>query len=93
MINFVIGFMITFGLLFVIGLTKARKMSDRIWCIWWVLFSSILIIIIIFGMIIDKIGFYRGILGMASAYIISVSIHVYTHTKNNKNDSKIVKGK
>jgi hypothetical protein len=79
MMNFAIGFIAAFAPLFAVGLTKARKVSDRVWCILWAALSTIFIIAILFGLVVNEMWFYRGILGMAFAYIISITVHLYGH--------------
>lgn len=81
MINFLIGFAIAFIALFAIGMTKARKMSDTTWARIWAVFSAAFLAVNISGLYFDSSNVYRMLLGVNSAYIIGVAIHLYTHLK------------
>ena len=79
-INFLIGFIVILGCLFLIGITRGRGISQKTWVILWSIVSLLFAIFLIVSVIVGDDGLLNYALGGSTGYVTAVSIHTVDHT-------------
>jgi len=79
MTQFLIGFALSFGLLLLLGITRARRLSQRIWVILWTLYSLGLAVFIVIAFLGRHLVLDGWALGAALGYVVAVGWHTFDH--------------
>lgn len=77
--GFAIGFVVVLGCLFMVGITRGRRVSQKSWVILWSIFSLILALFLVISFILDEAALLSYALGGSVAYIIAVVVHTLQH--------------
>jgi hypothetical protein len=77
--NFLVGFAVIFGSLFIIGITRRNKVSQKIWIILWSIISLSFTLFLIFSAILENEIILNYALGGSVGYVTAVSIHTVDH--------------
>ncbi len=78
-INFLVGFVVILGCLFLIGITRGRGISQKTWVFLWSIVSLIFAIFLIISVIIGGDMLINYSLGGSIGYVTAVSIHTIDH--------------
>lgn len=79
-INFLIGFIVIIGCLFLIGITRGRGISQKTWVILWSTISVAFVIFLVISVILGDEILLNVSLGGSVGYVTAVSIHTIDHT-------------
>ena len=79
-INFLIGFTVILGSLFLIGITRGNKISQKTWVTLWLLISSSFALFLIVSAVLENEIILNYALGGSVGYVIAVSLHTLDHT-------------
>ncbi len=78
-VNFLIGFVVVLGCLFLIGITRGRRISQKTWVFLWTIVSLLFAIFLITSAIIGDETLLSYSLGGSIGYVTAVSIHTIEH--------------
>jgi hypothetical protein len=78
-INFSIGFVVVLGCLFLVGITRGRRVSQKTWVILWLIVSLLFASFLVACFILDEAVFLSYALGGSLGYVIAVTIHTTEH--------------
>lgn len=89
-INFLIGFVVILGCLFLIGVTRGRGISQKTWVILWSIVSSVFVLFLILSAVFDDQALLNYAFGGSLGYVTAVSIHTIDHAieETRKNSKK-----
>ncbi len=79
MAQFLTGFALSFGLLLLLGITRARRLSQKMWVILWTLHSLALAVFIVIAFLGRHLGLDGWALGAALGYVVAVGWHTFHH--------------
>jgi hypothetical protein len=79
MIRFLTGFALSFGLLLLLGITRARRLSQKMWGILWTLYSLGLAAFIVIAFVGRHLALDGWALGAALGYVVAVGWHTFHH--------------
>jgi len=79
MARFLTGFALSFGLLWLLGIVRARRLSRRAWVSLWTLYSLSLAVFIVIGFLAAHQRLDDWVLGAALGYVVAVSWHTLHH--------------
>jgi hypothetical protein len=77
--NFLIGFAVILGSLFIIGITRGNKVSQKTWVVLWSIISFSFALFLIICTILENEIILNYALGGSVGYVIAVSIHTIDH--------------
>ena len=77
--NFLIGFAVIFGILFLVGITRGNKISQKTWVLIWSIISSVFALFLVFSAILENEVILNYALGGSVGYVTAVSIHTLDH--------------
>jgi hypothetical protein len=77
--QFLTGFALSFGLLLLLGITRARRLSQKIWVALWTLYSLGLAVFIVIAFLGRHLGLGGWALGAALGYVVAVGWHTFHH--------------
>jgi hypothetical protein len=77
--NFLIGFAVIFGSLFIVGITRGNKVSQKVWVILWSIISFSFVLFLIVSTIFEDEIILNYALGGSVGYVTAVSIHTVDH--------------
>jgi hypothetical protein len=77
--NFLIGFVVLLGILFVIGITRGNRVSQKTWVILWSIISFSFGLFLIISTVLENESIINYALGGSLGYITAVSIHIVAH--------------
>jgi len=77
--QFLTGFALSFGLLLLLGITRARRLSQKMWVILWTLHSLALAVFIVIAFLGRHLGLDGWALGAALGYVVAVGWHTFHH--------------
>ena len=77
--NFLIGFIVILGCLFLVGITRGNKVSQRTWVILWSLISFSFALFLMVSAILQNEVILNYALGGSVGYVVAVSIHTLDH--------------
>jgi hypothetical protein len=87
--NFLIGFVVVLGILFVIGITRGNRVSQKTWVILWSIISFSFGLFLIISTVLENESIINYALGGSVGYVTAVSIHTVEHAvkqfRNNSN--------
>jgi hypothetical protein len=78
--NFLIGFAVILGSLFIVGITRGNKVAQKTWVILWSVISLGFALFLIISAILDNETILNYALGGSVGYVTAVSIHTLDHT-------------
>jgi hypothetical protein len=78
-IQFLTGFALSFGLLLLLGITRAQWLSQRMWVILWTLYSLGLAVFIVIAFVGRHLALDGWALGAALGYVVAVGWHTFHH--------------
>jgi hypothetical protein len=78
--NFLLGFVFILGSLFVVGITRENKVSQKTWVILWSVISFSFALFLVVSAILGDEIILNYALGGSVGYVIAVSIHTLDHT-------------
>jgi hypothetical protein len=78
-VNFSIGFLVVLACLFLVGITRGRRVSPKTWSILWSIISSVLALFVLLSFILEETGLSSYALGGSLGYIVAVTIHTIQH--------------
>jgi uncharacterized protein YebE (UPF0316 family) len=78
-VNFSIEFLAVFGCLFLVGITRGRRVSQKTWSILWSIISLLLALFVVMSFILEEAVLLSYALGGSVGYIIAVTIHTTQH--------------
>ena len=79
MAQFLTGFALSFGLLLLLGITRARRLSQKMWVVLWTLHSLALAVFIVISFLGRHLGLDGWALGAALGYVVAVGWHTFHH--------------
>ena len=79
MARFLTGFALSFGLLWLLGIVRARWLPQKAWVILWTLYSLSLAAFIVLGFLAGHQGLANWALGAALGYVVAVGWHTLHH--------------
>lgn len=79
MAQFLTGFALSFGLLLLLGITRAQQLSQRMWVILWTLYSLALAVFIVIAFLGRHLVLGDWALGAALGYVVAVGWHTLHH--------------
>jgi hypothetical protein len=79
MTQFLTGFALSFGLLLLLGITRAQWLSQRMWVILWTLYSLGLAVFIVISFLGRHLVLDGWALGAALGYVVAVGWHTFHH--------------
>ena len=77
--NFLIGFAVILGSLFIVGITRGNKVSQKTWVILWSIISFSFVLFLIISAILENEIILNYALGGSVGYVTAVSIHTIDH--------------
>jgi hypothetical protein len=77
--NFLIGFAVILGSLFIVGITRGNKVSQKAWVILWSIISFSFALFLIASTILEDEIILNYALGGSVGYVTAVSIHTVDH--------------
>ena len=78
-VDFMIGFFIVLGCLFLVGITRGRKVSQKTWVILWSIASFALALFLVIAFVVEDVVFLSCALGGSLGYVIAVAVHTIRH--------------
>ena len=79
MAQFLTGFALSFGLLLLLGITRARRLSQKTWGILWTVYSLALAVFIVIASLGRYLVLDGWALGAALGYVLAVGWHTLHH--------------
>jgi hypothetical protein len=79
MAQFLTGFALSFGLLLLLGITRARRLSQKTWVILWTVYSLALAVFIVVASLGRYLVLDGWALGAALGYVVAVGWHTLHH--------------
>jgi hypothetical protein len=76
--DFVIGFLIVFGCLFLIGITRGKWVSQKVWVFLWLTFSLLFAVFLCVTFVLEAV-FSSFALGGSLGFVIAVAVHTTGH--------------
>ena len=80
MFDSLVGFVLLFSSLMLVGITRGRWVSQKLWVILWSSISIIFAVSILLALLLDNPSLVAVVLGGSLAYVIAVTIHTLDHT-------------
>jgi hypothetical protein len=80
MFDSLVGFVLLLSSLMLIGITRGRWVSQKLWVILWSSISIIFALSILLALLLGNPSLVSLVLGGSLAYVIAVTIHVLHHT-------------
>jgi TctA family transporter len=77
--NFLIGFAVILGSLFIVGITRGNKVTQKTWVILWSIISFSFTLFLIVAAILENEIILNYALGGSVGYVTAVSIHTLDH--------------
>ena len=77
--NFLIGFTVVLGSLFIVGITRGNKVSQKAWVLLWSIISFSFVLFLIVSTILESEIILNYALGGSVGYVTAVSIHTIDH--------------
>jgi hypothetical protein len=77
--NFLIGFAFILGTLFLVGITRGNRISQKTWVILWSIISLTFVLFLIFSAILENEIILNYALGGSVGYVTAISIHTLDH--------------
>ena len=92
-IECLIGFVVVLGSLFIIGITRGNRVSQKTWVILWSIISLGFGLFLIISAVLENEIILNYALGGSVGYVTAVSIHTIDHAmeelrKNDANDAR-----
>jgi uncharacterized membrane protein YqgA involved in biofilm formation len=78
-INFLIGLLVILGTLFIVGITRGNRISQKTWVILWSVVSVAFVCFLVASAFIDNENMLNFALGGSVGYVIAVTIHTIHH--------------
>jgi len=78
-VDFMIGFFVVLGCLFLVGITRRRRVSQKTWVILWSIASLVLALFLVVAFIVEDVVFLSCALGGSLGYVVSVAVHTIQH--------------
>lgn len=75
----IIGFLIMFGFLSVIGINKPRGMSVKMWCVGYLAVALVFDALVVLGLVGDYAPLNDLLLGLSAGAATGLAIHVMHH--------------
>jgi CHASE2 domain-containing sensor protein len=79
--NFVIGFFVVFGCLFLIGITRGKWVSQKVWVFLWLTVSLLFAVFLCVAFVLETV-FVSFALGGSLGFVIAVTVHTTGHAIN-----------
>jgi len=76
--DFLIGFCVVFGCLFLVGITRGKWVSQKTWVFLWSTVSFLFAIFICVSFVLETV-FLSFALGGSLGFVIAVAIHTVQH--------------
>jgi TctA family transporter len=77
--NVLIGFAVILGSLFIVGITRGNKVTQKTWVILWSIISFSFTLFLIVAAILENEIILNYALGGSVGYVTAVSIHTLDH--------------
>lgn len=77
--SFIIGFAVILGSLFLIGITRGNRVSQKTWVILWTIISVGFVAFLVISVIVYDETLLNYALGGSVGYVAAVSIHTLDH--------------
>jgi len=77
--RFLGGFVLSFSLLWLLGIIRARWLPRKVWIILWTLYSLALAALIIISVLENRWGLDAWAMGAALGYVVAVGWHTLHH--------------
>jgi hypothetical protein len=78
-VEFLVGFIVVLGCLFLVGITRGRWVSQRTWVILWSIVSLVLALFLVVSFVLEDAVFLSYTLGGSLGCVIAVTIHAIQH--------------
>jgi len=78
-IDFLIGFFVVLGCLFLVGITRERRVSQKTWVALWSTVSLALALFVVVSFVLGQEILQTCALGGSLGYIVAVTIHTIQH--------------
>jgi hypothetical protein len=78
LIDFLIGFCVVFGCLFLVGITRGKWVSQKTWVFLWSTASLLFAVFICVSFVLETV-FLSFALGGSLGFVIAVAVHTIQH--------------
>jgi hypothetical protein len=79
--DFLIGFFVVFGCLFLVGITRGKWVSQKTWVFLWLAVSLLFAVFLCVSFLLETV-FLGFALGGSLGFVIAVTIHTTGHAIN-----------
>ena len=80
LVDFLVGFIVIFGYLFLVGITRGKWVSQKVWVFLWSAVSLIFAVFLCVSFILDM--FTSFALGGSLGFVIAIAVHTVQHAIN-----------
>jgi hypothetical protein len=77
--DFLIGFFVVLGCLFLVGITRGRRVSQKTWVALWSTVSLALASFVVVSFVLGEAILLACAMGGSLGYIVAVTIHTVQH--------------
>jgi hypothetical protein len=76
--DFIAGFLVVFGCLFLIGITRGKWVSQKVWVFLWLTVSFLFAVFLCVAFVLGEV-FLSFALGGSLGFVIAVAVHTTGH--------------
>jgi hypothetical protein len=81
LVDFLLGFFVVFGCLFLVGITRGKWVSQKTWVFLWLTVSLVFAIFICVSFVVEAV-LLSFALGGSLGFVIAVAVHTIQHAIN-----------
>ena len=78
LVDFLVGFFVVLGCLFLVGITRGRWVSQKVWVFLWSTVSLLFAVFLCASFFLDE-AFLSYALGGSLGFVIAVAVHTIQH--------------
>jgi hypothetical protein len=79
--DFLVGFFVIFGCLFLVGITRGKWVSQKLWVFLWLTVSLVFAAFLCLSFVLGTV-FLSFALGGSLGFVIAVAVHTTAHAMN-----------